>query len=151
MVKSSMKKMVSMLLAVSMLASVSVSAAAASLSNFKKVNDYTPGQFTDVPADSWCAENVQVAYEYGLMGGKSSTTFDPNGSLTVAQTIVMASRLHNIYNGSKVEFASGESPWYAGGNWESPAPHEDEYRFRDQPGLLQYHIRIFPREQQWHC
>ena len=113
MVKSSMKKMVSMLLAVSMLASVSVSAAAASSSNFKKVNDYTPGQFTDVPADSWCAENVQVAYEYGLMGGKSSTTFDPNGSLTVAQTIVMASRLHNIYNGSKVEFASGESPWYA--------------------------------------
>lgn len=38
-----------------------------SLNNFKKVNNYTVGQFKDVPASKWCAANVQTAYEYMLL------------------------------------------------------------------------------------
>lgn len=82
-----------------------------SLSNFVKVNTYTVGEFTDVSATTWCADNVQTAYEYGLMSGKSGSYFDTNGDLTIAQAIVMACRLHNIYYGNNYTFHSSD-PWY---------------------------------------
>ena len=82
-----------------------------SLSNFTKVNQYTQGQFSDVSASTWCAANVQTAFEYGLMAGKSDSYFDTDGNLTIAQAIVMACRLHNIYYGNNYTFQSG-SPWY---------------------------------------
>lgn len=82
-----------------------------SLNNFKKVNDYTVGQFKDVPASKWCAANVQTAYEYNLMQGKSDTYFDTDGNLTIAQAIVMACRLHSIYYGTNYNFQKSD-PWY---------------------------------------
>lgn len=82
-----------------------------SLNNFKKVNNYTVGQFKDVPASKWCAANVQTAYEYNLMQGKSDTYFDTDGNLTIAQAIVMACRLHSIYYGTNYNFQKSE-PWY---------------------------------------
>lgn len=105
-----MKKVVSVLLAAVLAVSLCVSALAAE-SGLEKVNEYTPGQFTDVPADLWCAANVQTAYEYGIMGGKTATYFDVESSLTVAQAIVMACRLHSGYVGDGAEFAAAD-PWY---------------------------------------
>ena len=106
-----MKKITSLLLAAVMLAALCVPASAAGRSNFKKVNTYVEGQFTDVPATSWCAANVRTAYEYGIMGGKTSSYFDTDGNLTIAQTIVMACRLHNLYYGHNAAFETGD-PWY---------------------------------------
>lgn len=106
-----MKKITSLLLSLVMLLALCAPAHAAGASNFKKVNAYMPGQFTDVPAASWCAANVQTAYEYGIMAGKTDTYFDTDGNLTIAQTIVMACRLHNIYYGNNVDFPSAD-PWY---------------------------------------
>jgi len=103
------KKIISCFAATALIFSLSIPALAAG--GFEKVNTYTPGQFTDVPADLWCADNVQTAYEYGIMGGKSDTYFDTASSVTVAQTIVMACRLHSGYTGDGTEFSSG-SPWY---------------------------------------
>jgi len=80
------------------------------LSNFKKVNAYEAGQFTDV-AKQWYAGNVQAAYELGLMQGNPDGTFNPTGSIKVIETIVTACRLHSIYHTGKSEFPSG-SPWY---------------------------------------
>ena len=80
-------------------------------SRFEMVKEYTEGQFTDVPADLWCAENIRTAYEYGIMSGVKDTYFDVDSSLTVAQTIAMACRLHSIYVGDHAGFA-GETPWY---------------------------------------
>ena len=105
-----MKKWMSLILTAALAASLCVPAMAAG-GKFEKVNTYTPGQFTDVPEDLWCAGNVQTAYEYGIMGGKSDTYFDTASSLTVAQTIVMACRLHSGYTGDGAEFAAGD-PWY---------------------------------------
>ena len=105
-----MKKFVSLLLAAVLAASLGVTALAAG-GSLKKVNTYTPGQFTDVTADLWCAANVQVAYEYGIMGGKTATYFDTESNLTVAQAIVMACRLHSGYVGDGAEFAAAD-PWY---------------------------------------
>ena len=106
-----MKKITSLLLAVLVVFSLCVPVMAVEKSGFQKVNTYTEGQFTDVPSDAWCVANVRTAYEYGIMGGKTTTYFDVNGSLTVAQTIVMAARLHSGYNGKNIEFAAGD-PWY---------------------------------------
>lgn len=85
--------------------------AAPSLDNFVKTQTYTPGQFTDVPADRWFAGNVQTIYELGLMNGKSANTFGPEDNLTLAEAVVLASRIHSIYNTGTESFASG-SPWY---------------------------------------
>ena len=38
-----------------------------SISNFKKVNTYRTGQFTDVTSGAWYAEGVKSAYELGLI------------------------------------------------------------------------------------
>ena len=100
-----MKKIISCFVTTALVFSLSIPALAAG--GFEKVNTYTPGQFTDVPADLWCAGNVQTAYEYGIMGGKSDTYFDTVSSVTVAQTIAMACRLRSGYAGDEAEFASG--------------------------------------------
>ena len=65
---------------------------------FEKVNTYS-GNFSDVSDSAWYAENVKTAYELGFMNGKSEGQFDPDGNVTVAEGITMASRLNAIYNG----------------------------------------------------
>lgn len=106
-----MKRFLSLLLALLMAAALCVPAMAAG-SGFQKVNGYTPGQFTDVPADAWCAANVQTAYEYGIMGGKTASLFDVNGSVTAAQAVVMACRLHSGYYGRTITLSESPDPWY---------------------------------------
>ena len=106
------KRIVSLLLAGVMAASALPGiASAAGLSNFQKSNTYTPGQFADVPAGSWFAAGVQSAYELGLMTGTSGTAFDPSGNLTLAETVVLAARLHSIYTGDGASFTGGAT-WY---------------------------------------
>ena len=106
------KRIVSLLLAGVMAASALPGiASAAGLSNFQKSNTYTPGQFADVPAGSWYAAGVQSAYELGLMTGTSGTAFDPSGNLTLAETVVLAARLHSIYTGDGASFTGGAT-WY---------------------------------------
>lgn len=106
-----MKRVLSLLLATLTAASLCLPGLAAGLGGFQKVRDYTPGQFTDVPADSWCAANVQTVYEYGIMLGKSDTLFGEKGSLTLAQTIVLACRIHSTYYQDGAEFPESK-PWY---------------------------------------
>lgn len=106
-----MKKLTSLLLTLAMLASLCVSAQAASLDNFKTALTYQDGQFTDVAADSWCAPNVRTAYEFGIMNGKSTTIFDPEGDVTVGQAIIMACRIHNTYYENGETFGPGYQPY----------------------------------------
>ena len=106
------KRIVSLLLAGVMAASALPGiASAAGLSNFQKSNTYTPGQFADVPAGSWYAAGVQSAYELGLMTGTGANAFDPSGNLTLAETVVLAARLHSIYTGDGASFTGGAT-WY---------------------------------------
>ena len=63
---------------------------------------------------TWCDAAVQTCYETGLMDGKSATTFDPQGSLTYGQIVVIVARLHELMNGGDGKFdppAEGEA-WY---------------------------------------
>ncbi len=97
-----MRKMISAILSVVLLFSVSVPAWAAenSMDNFKSIQTYER-QFSDVPSSNWAASSVQTCYEYGLMNGVSDTQFRPKGSLTVAEALVMACRVHQIYSEGK--------------------------------------------------
>ena len=88
-----------------------VLAAGASLSNFRKVNEYPEGQFTDVKDGDWFAEYVEAGYEFGLIKGTSESTYSPDNNITIAQSITLAARLHAIFNTGSESFVQG-SPWY---------------------------------------
>jgi hypothetical protein len=87
----------------------------AGLLNFAKTTPYPSGLFTDVPSASWYASSVQDAYEYGLVNGRTSSTFDPSGSITIAESIALACRIHATFctteNDGPKTFQQG-SPWY---------------------------------------
>ena len=72
---------------------------------------YTEGQFTDVSRGDWFASSVADAYELGLVVGNSDTTFNPYGSVTVAEAVTMACRIHSIYTTGTDAFQLS-SPWY---------------------------------------
>ena len=87
--------------------------ASGTLSNFKNVNTYRSGLFSDVPSGAWYADGVRSAYEIGLMQGTGLQKFSPGSTVTLAQTITMAARVHSIYyNGSESFHQSGPA-WYS--------------------------------------
>jgi hypothetical protein len=85
--------------------------AAPGLNNFQESRSYE-GQFEDVADDAWYYEYVAAAYTYGLIEGKSETSFAPDDDMSVAEVIALAARVHNMYYGGGDAF-SGGSPWYA--------------------------------------
>lgn len=106
------KRILALVLALVLTASLMPAAfAATGFDNFKKVQTYKAGQFTDVKTTDWFAENVQIAYEYGLMYGDSASTFNPNGNLTVAEAVTLVCRLHQTYCGDTTVIPDS-TPWY---------------------------------------
>ncbi len=77
---------------------------------FEKTFSYTEGQFVDVMTDEWYADTVKNTYELGLMNGISTELFEPDGKVTVAQAITMASRAAAINAGEEIPEKDGE--WY---------------------------------------
>ena len=104
------KRICSLLLSAAMLFGT-LPAALAGYENFTAQAAYTPGQFTDVAADAWYAENVRASYEYGLINGQSDTRFAPDSALTVAEAVKLAACLHSIYYTGSADFAESQ-PWY---------------------------------------
>ena len=94
------------LIAAILAGTLTVSASAA----FSKTATYTDGKFADVLASEWYASEVAGAFELGLMNGTTDTTFEPNGNVTVAEAITMASRAAAINAGETIPDAEGE--WY---------------------------------------
>lgn len=81
------------------------------LEHFQRQTVYGPATFLDVQARDWFYDNVKTAYEYGLMVGTGPTTFDPNGNVTIAETITVAARLHALLYTGNGQFEPSE-PWY---------------------------------------
>ena len=92
-------------------AAVALALTASAGAAFEKNNTYTPELFTDIPVTEWYASEVAGAYELGLMNGIGSNLFAPNGNVTVAEAITLASRAHALYLNEAIPDASGE--WYA--------------------------------------
>lgn len=70
---------------------------AAGLGNFKKVRDYAPGAYADVPAGAWYEENLRTVYELGLT--EDISAFTPAGRLTLGEVVSLAVLVHRTYNG----------------------------------------------------
>lgn len=79
--------------------------------NFSCEYEYVEDQFTDVPSDAWYADSVKTVYEMGLVKGTSEETFSPSGSISLAETIALACRLHSIYYTGNADFEESY-PWY---------------------------------------
>ena len=106
------KHIISVFLAVCLLILIAVPGAGAmSLSNFGVIQTYN-GEFSDVAPDSWYYAGIRSVYERGIMGGKGDGIFDPDGLLTIAETIKLAASLHKGYHTGSMEFDTG-TPWYA--------------------------------------
>ncbi|MBQ2218182.1 MAG: S-layer homology domain-containing protein, partial [Firmicutes bacterium] len=107
-----MKKTVSLFLTFALLlaAAIPAFAASGSMKNFEKKFTYE-GQFEDVAANAWYAPYVAAAFEYGFVSGNSETTYNPDGNITLAETLVIADQIHSIYYGADVD-RTPDGPWY---------------------------------------
>ena len=81
---------------------------------FKIKKPYIRGQFLDMPyyLSNWYDDYVAKCSGYGLIGGYRDGTFRPGGSITIAECLVIASNMRDIYNGGDGTFPSGSRPWY---------------------------------------
>lgn len=82
------------------------------MEHFTAVNEYETGLFKDVSDTEWYAEGISQAYELGLMQGIGNSFFSVDGTVTLAETVAMAARLHSIYHTGTAEFESS-STWYS--------------------------------------
>ena len=81
----------------------------------KQRDDYVAGStFTDVTNERWYASAVKQAYEFGLISGRTETSYDPQGNLTVAEAITLAAKLHSYGSTGAYEVppAPSGTPWY---------------------------------------
>ncbi len=83
----------------------------AGLHNFITVNKYY-GQFEDIAPSAWYYDNVTTAYNLALMKGSGSTCFNAAGTVTLAEAIAMACRLHSIYYTGIESFVQTDDEWY---------------------------------------
>ena len=65
--------------------------------HFQRSQSYTQDLFIDVSDFAWYAGSVSEAYELGLMEGNGFGIFEPDGRITLAQAITIASRIHATY------------------------------------------------------
>ncbi|MBQ7923621.1 MAG: S-layer homology domain-containing protein [Clostridia bacterium] len=72
---------------------------------------YTDG-FTDVPKDAWYHEYVSAAYEMGIIDGKTENRYDPDGCVTVAECIKLASCIVQVKTDGEVTLTNGSEIWY---------------------------------------
>lgn len=80
--------------------------------HFPKTAVYTQGQFTDVAANRWYTGSVAAAVEFGLTKGDGGL-FRPTDSVTIAEAVTLAARIHSIYETGKDSFAqSAGKKWY---------------------------------------
>lgn len=63
--------------------------------------------FTDVSKSDWFYDAVKGAWENGLINGVTATTYQPKGTLTVAEAIKLASALHQMIKDGKVTLTNG--------------------------------------------
>lgn len=112
----SFKRTLSIVLTMAMLFGMMLpmASAASSISNFKRVNAYQNGLFSDVGDGVWYEDGVKNSYELDLMTGVSDNLFHPNDNITLAQAVVMAVRLHCIYNNVAQKFGRNGGAWYSG-------------------------------------
>ena len=106
------KRILSLLLALSLAAALCAAPMAADshMSNFKKTKNYTA--YTDIWNGAWYRSAAKTCYEYGLMHGTYGK-FNPKSTVSVAEALAIADRIHEIYTTGKSTLKSGSGEdWY---------------------------------------
>lgn len=109
-----MKKLISLVMALCCLFTclpVGVLADGAGMDNFYDKYEYREDRFDDVDFGYWYGKYVAKVFALGLMEGRSGSIFAPGDYITIAETITLAARMHEIYNGGDGVFEPSE-PWY---------------------------------------
>jgi len=83
-----------------------------SSNKFAYVNSFSATTFTDVKSSDWFYGDVEKSYKMGLMNGKAEGIFDPNGNVTLAEAITVASRVNALYNSKTIAAAANGQKWY---------------------------------------
>ena len=103
------------ILSVSAAALAAVMLTVPAAADYEKTRTYS-GQFADVASSAWYYGNVADAYELGLIDGTSESSFDPDGTLTIAQTIKLTAVCHQLLTKGAVDDetfdATGAANWY---------------------------------------
>lgn len=108
-----MKRCISLTLALVLALALCVPAranAGPGFANLRPTARYSDGLFSDVAADSPYRDSVAAVYELGLMLG-SGGVFGMAQPLSHAEALVLACRLHSLYNTGEAEFPATD-PWY---------------------------------------
>lgn len=76
------------------------------------------GEFTDLSSSAWYYNDVVAAYSLGLLNGKTGTTFAPDQSLNIAETIKLAAVCHQYLSNGAINdnafVSANSSHWYDG-------------------------------------
>ncbi|MBQ9733868.1 MAG: S-layer homology domain-containing protein [Clostridia bacterium] len=69
--------------------------------------------FSDVAPGAWYEETIIAAAEAVIIAGNADGSYNPNGKLTWAQTLVFAVRLHPFNSGKHIYGSEDQgTPWY---------------------------------------
>lgn len=82
----------------------------AGMSNFKEQNSYSG--FGDVASKSWYYPEISKSSKLGLFNGYADGTFKPNGNITIAEVIKVASVVRATYDGETPPSNSNSGAWY---------------------------------------
>ncbi len=71
--------------------------------------------FTDVPENAWYRKDVEIAYEKGLIGGKTDTTYVPAENMTIAEAVKLSACMYQLYTEGEITLKNGVAPkkWYS--------------------------------------
>ena len=79
--------------------STATAVAAHGMTNFKRINTYTSKTFSDISPKQLYYQDVVNAYSYGIMSGIGNSKFNPTAYISIAEAIVIATKMNSIYNG----------------------------------------------------
>jgi len=68
--------------------------------------------FKDVPSDAWYYNDVQEAYDTGLINGYEDHTFRPDTNMTYAQAVKLAACMNQKYTTGSVTLTNGINNWW---------------------------------------
>ena len=73
-------------------------------------------KFSDVSQKEWYALWVDIAYNVGLVAGVGDNRFNPNGTMSVAETLQLAATIESRYRDDSFHTGSGQTKpyWYTG-------------------------------------
>ncbi len=69
--------------------------------------------FSDVKNNAWYTDYICTAYSLGLINGMTATTYCPNETMTIAQAVVLATRINQLTTlGETIDYSDYTGKWY---------------------------------------